>query len=90
MTIAGIAGLIMQTPGRALIDRTNRKQAIVIAEAVAMTLSCPVLPFISNFYLVAVTQSIAGVAEAIFSAGVGRNHLGHCRAEAVFQAHWTQ
>lgn len=76
MTIAGIAGLIAQTPAGALIDRTRRKPAIVIAAAIAVTLSCLVLPFVSNFYVVAATQSVAGIAGAIFPPALAAITLG--------------
>ena len=76
MTIAGVVGLIAQTPAGALIDRTNHKRAIVIAAAVAVTLSCLVLPWISNFYLVAATQSVAHIAGAIFPPALAAITLG--------------
>jgi MFS family permease len=76
MTIAGIAGLIAQTPAGALIDRTRHKRAIVIAGAVAVTLSCLALPFVSNFALVAATQSVAGIAGAIFPPALAAITLG--------------
>ena len=76
MTVAGIAGLIAQTPAGALIDRSRHKRAIVIAGAVAVTLSCLVLPFVSNFYVVAATQSIAGIAGAIFPPALAAITLG--------------
>ncbi|WP_430911570.1 MFS transporter [Methylobacterium sp. sgz302541] len=76
MTIAGIAGLIAQTPAGALIDRTSHKRAIVIAAALAVTLSCLALPFISNFYVVAATQSVAGIAGAIFPPALAAITLG--------------
>src|SRR3954467_11500929 len=46
MTIAGILGLVAQTPAGALIDATNHKRAIVIGGAIAVTASCLILPFI--------------------------------------------
>lgn len=76
MTIAGVAGLIAQTPAGALIDRTSHKKLIVIAGAVAVTLSCLTLPFISNFYLVAATQSVAGIAGAVFPPALAAITLG--------------
>ena len=76
MTIAGIAGLIAQTPAGALIDRTSHKPAIVIGGAVAVTLSCLTLPFVSNFYVVAATQSVAGIAGAIFPPAIAAITLG--------------
>ncbi len=76
MTIAGIAGLIAQTPAGALIDRSRHKRAIVIAAALAVTLSCLALPFITNFYAVAATQSLAGIAGAIFPPALAAITLG--------------
>ena len=76
MTIAGIAGLIAQTPAGALIDRTRAKRAVVIAAAVAVTLSCLALPFVSNFYVVAATQSVAGIAGAVFPPALAAITLG--------------
>ena len=76
MTIAGIAGLIAQTPAGALIDRSRHKRAIVIAGAVAVTLSCLILPFVGNFYIVAATQSVAGIAGAIFAPALAAITLG--------------
>ena len=76
MTIAGIAGLIAQTPAGALIDHSRHKRAIVIAGAVAVTLSCLALPFVSNFYVVAATQSVAGIAGAIFPPALAAITLG--------------
>lgn len=76
MTIAGIAGLIAQTPAGALIDRTRHKRTIVIAGALAVTASCLALPWISNFYLVTATQSVAGIAGAIFPPALAAITLG--------------
>ena len=76
MTIAGIVGLVAQTPAGALIDRTRHKPAIVIAGALAVTLSCLSLPFLSNFYAIAATQSIAGIAGAVFPPALAAITLG--------------
>ncbi|GJD48918.1 putative MFS-type transporter [Methylobacterium crusticola] len=76
MTIAGIAGLVAQTPAGALIDRSRHKRAIVIAAALAVTLSCLTLPFIGNFYAVAATQSLAGIAGAVFPPALAAITLG--------------
>ncbi|KRE05821.1 MFS transporter [Bosea sp. Root381] len=76
MTIAGIAGLLAQTPAGALIDRGRHKPAILIAAALAVTASCVVLPFISDFYLVVGTQSAAAIAGAIFPPVLAAITLG--------------
>lgn len=76
MTIAGIVGLIAQTPVGALIDRSSNKPAIVIAAALAVTLSCLALPLIEDFALVAGTQSIAAIAGAAFPPAIAAITLG--------------
>jgi len=76
MTIAAIAGLLVQAPAGALIDRTRHKRAVVIAAALAVTLSCLALPFIGNFYAVAATQSLAGIAGAVFPPALAAITLG--------------
>ena len=76
ITLSAVAGLLAQTPAGALIDRSRHKRAIVIAAAVAVTASCVVLPFIGNFYAVAATQSLAGIAGAIFPPALAAITLG--------------
>lgn len=76
MTIAGIAGLLAQTPAGALIDRSRSKRAIVIVAALAVTASCLALPFISNFFLVTGTQALAAVAGSIFAPALTGITLG--------------
>ncbi|MDN3567138.1 MFS transporter [Paeniroseomonas aquatica] len=76
ITLSAVAGLLSQTPAGALIDRSRHKRGIVIAAAVAVTVSCVVLPFIGNFYAVAATQSLAGIAGAIFPPALAAITLG--------------
>ncbi len=76
MTIAGFAGLIAQTPAGAFVDNSRHKRSIIIGGALAVTASCLTLPFISNFYLVSATQSVAGIAGAIFAPAIAAITLG--------------
>jgi len=76
MTIAGIAGLVAQTPAGVLIDRSHQKRALIVASAVAVTLSCLLLPWISDFYLVTATQSLAHIAAAVFPPAIAAITLG--------------
>ena len=76
MTIAGIAGLVAQTPAGAVIDASRSKRGVVIAAALAVTLSCLALPFVNGFLVVAATQSIAGIAGAIFPPALAAITLG--------------
>jgi hypothetical protein len=79
LTIAGIVGLLSQTPAGGLIDRAKNKPRIVIAGALLVTLSSLSLPIVSGFTMVTITQSIAAAAGAIFAPAISAITLGQCR-----------
>ena len=85
MTVAGLAGLVVQTPAGALVDRTRHKRAVIVVGALAVTASCVTLPFITNFYLVTATQSVAGIAGAIFAPAIAAITLGVVGPKAFAQ-----
>lgn len=76
MTIAGIAGLLATTPAGALVDKSRAKRALLVAAALVVTLASLSLPIVSGFTAVAVTQSLAAVAGAIFAPGIAAITLG--------------
>nr|WP_242551567.1 MFS transporter [Pseudomonas sp. Marseille-Q1929] len=76
MTLAGIAALISQGPAGALIDRTRSKRAVVAIAAILVTASCLLLPFVSSFSLVALTQSASAVAASVFAPAISAISLG--------------
>jgi MFS family permease len=76
LTIAGIVGLISQTPAGGLIDRSRNKPRIVMIAALLVTLSSVSLPIVSGFTAVAFTQSIAAVAGAVFAPAISAITLG--------------
>ncbi len=76
LTIAGIIGLLAQTPAGSLIDRTRNKPRIVMAAALLVTLSSISLPVVSGFAAVAVTQSVAAIAGAVFAPAISAITLG--------------
>lgn len=76
MTIAGIAALLTQTPAGALIDRTRRKRGVIIVAALLVTVSCLLLPFITSFTLVAMTQALSAVASSVFAPAIAAISLG--------------
>src|SRR4029079_11771891 len=49
MSVAGIAGILAQTPAGALIARTHRKRLVVIAAALVVTVGSLALPFLPQF-----------------------------------------
>ena len=76
MTIAGIAGLITQTPAGALVDSARGKRAIIAVAALLMTGSCLLLPFVTSFTLVALTQALSAVASSVFAPAIAAISLG--------------
>lgn len=76
LTIAGIVGLLSQTPAGGLIDRAKNKPRVVIVAALLVTLSSLSLPVVSGFTVVAITQSIAAAAGALFAPAISAITLG--------------
>ncbi|WP_200992376.1 MFS transporter [Pseudomonas cichorii] len=76
MTIAGIAGLITQTPAGALVDSARGKRAIIAVAALLVTGSCLLLPFVTSFTLVALTQALSAVASSVFAPAIAAISLG--------------
>lgn len=76
ITIAGIVGLVAQTPAGILIDRATNRRAIIIVAALAVTLSSVALPLVSGFALIAITQSVASLAGAVFAPAIAAITLG--------------
>ena len=76
MTIAGIAGLITQTPAGALVDSARGKRTIIAVAALLVTGSCLLLPFVTSFTLVALTQAMSAVAASVFAPAIAAITLG--------------
>ena len=76
MTLAGIAALLTQGPAGALIDRTRSKRAVIAVAALLVTGSCVLLPFVSSFSLVALTQAASAVAASVFAPAISAITLG--------------
>lgn len=76
MTLAGVTALLAQTPAGALIDRTPAKRAVVAIAALLVTGSCLLLPLISSFGLVALTQTISAIAGSVFAPAIAAITLG--------------
>ena len=76
MTLAGIAALVTQTPAGALVDSSRAKRALVIIAALLVTVSCLLLPFITSFSLVALTQALSAAAASIFAPAISAITLG--------------
>lgn len=76
MSLAGIVALLAQTPAGALIDRTPAKRAVLVIAAVLVTGSCLLLPLISSFGWVALTQTVSALAGSVFAPAIAAISLG--------------
>jgi MFS family permease len=76
LTIAGIVGLLSQTPAGVLIDRTRNKPHIIMIAALLVTASSVSLPLVSGYTMVAITQSVAAAAGAVFAPAISAVTLG--------------
>jgi MFS family permease len=76
MTLAGVTALVTQIPAGALIDHTHRKRAVIAIAALVVTFSCLVLPFVSSFSLVAITQTMSALSASVFAPAIAAITLG--------------
>jgi len=76
LSIAGIAGVLAQTPAGALVDATRAKRAMLVVAALIVTLMSVALLFEVSFLAVAASQALVGMAGAVFGPGVAAISLG--------------
>jgi MFS family permease len=76
MTLAGVAALVTQTPAGALVDNTRSKRAVIAIAALLVTGSCVVVPFVTSFSLVAITQALSAAAASVFAPAISAITLG--------------
>lgn len=76
MSLSGVAALLAQTPAGALIDRIPAKRAALVVAALLVTGSCLLLPWVSSFGLVALTQTASAAAGSIFAPAIAAISLG--------------
>lgn len=76
MSIAAIAGIVAQTPAGALVDSTRAKRMIMAIAALLVTVPSILLPWMSGFIPVAISQAIAQAAGVIFAPALAAVTLG--------------
>jgi MFS family permease len=76
MSIATIAGILAQTPSGALVDATKAKRGVMVAAAVFVTAASLVVPWLSSFWPVAVSQATAHAAGVVFGPALAAVTLG--------------
>jgi MFS_1 like family len=81
MSIATIAGILAQTPSGALVDATKAKRGVMVAASVLVTAASLVVPWLSSFWPVAVSQATAHAAGVVFGPATARRSAGGARTE---------
>jgi MFS family permease len=76
MSIATVAGLMAQTPAGALVDATKAKRAVMVAAAALVTAASLLIPWMSSFLPVAVSQATAHAAGVVFGPALAAVTLG--------------
>jgi MFS family permease len=76
MSIAAGAGILAQTPAGALVDATRAKRGLMIAASLIVTGASLMLPWVSGFWTVAVSQGAAHAAAAVFAPAIAAVTLG--------------
>ena len=76
MSISAIAGILAETPGGALIDAIRAKRAAVVLAALVVTAGSLLLPFLSTFLAVALSQATVSAVGSIFGPAIAAISLG--------------
>ena len=76
MSIATLAGLLAQTPAGALVDAAHAKRALVVTAALFVTFASLLLPWLPDFWPVAVSQAVVHAAAAVFAPAIAAITLG--------------
>jgi MFS family permease len=76
MSISAIAGIVAETPAGALIDAVRAKRAAVALAALAVTGGSLLLPFLSTFLAVTLSQAVVSAVGSIFGPAIAAISLG--------------
>jgi MFS family permease len=76
MSIAGVAGILAQTPAGGLVDALRAKRALIVAAALVVTAGSMALYFAWSFWPVATAQTAIGAAGAVFGPAIAAISLG--------------
>jgi sugar phosphate permease len=71
MSIATVAGIVAQTPAGALVDATKAKRGVMVAAALLVTAASLIVPWLSLFWPVAVSQAHQAQAKTGLDAQIG-------------------
>jgi MFS family permease len=76
LTVGGIAGILMQTPAGALVDRLRSKRALIAAGVVALAVGALLIAFRPTFWPVMFAQVLIGGTSSVFGPAICAISLG--------------
>jgi predicted MFS family arabinose efflux permease len=76
LTVGGIAGILMQTPAGALVDRIRSKRGLIAAGIVALAAGALLIAFVPSFWSVMSAQVLIGGTSSIFGPAICAVSLG--------------
>jgi predicted MFS family arabinose efflux permease len=76
MSVAGIAGILAQTPGGALVDAFKSTRLLVIGAALIVTAGSLLLPLLSTFWPVLISQAVVHASGSLFGPAIAAISLG--------------
>jgi len=76
LTVGGIAGILMQTPAGALVDRLRSKRALIAVGIVALASGALLIAFLPTFWSVMSAQVLIGGTSSVFGPAICAVSLG--------------
>ena len=76
LTVGGIAGILMQTPAGALVDRLRSKRALIGAAIVALAAGALLIALMPTFWSVMSAQVLIGGTSSVFGPAICAISLG--------------
>jgi len=76
LTVAGIAGILTQTPAGALVDRLHSKRTLIAAGVGALAVGALLIAFAPSFWPVMTAQILIGGTSSIFAPAICAVSLG--------------
>jgi predicted MFS family arabinose efflux permease len=76
LTVGGIAGILMQTPAGALVDRLRSKRALIAAGIVALAAGALLIALAPRFWSVLSAQVLIGGTSSVFAPAICAISLG--------------
>ncbi len=76
LTVCGVAGILMQAPAGALVDRLKSKRALIAVGVISVALGALVIALFSSFWTILFAQALIGGTSSVFVPAIAAISLG--------------